>query len=214
MRDIDNLVDAIKAYTFEPDDDEEYEPDDAVLEVVDDAFIAIDWREEEFSIVEAVAEKIQATDKLSAEFTEEKIWITLNGEKILLPLTLTPHDRYVAISSLAYLLRDRYVFWQLVYRLEDDTHELLLTTLDQAAYLEEHHSDIVPSTLARLRLGHDYFHGIDVPYIENEDHNPSFDRDSQQVAENRRVLEEETRKLMEEIRNEVHRPSKPWWKFW
>lgn len=138
------------------------------------AYIFIDHREEEESIVFAVAERI--SEELEPELDDEAMYIVYAGERHKIPLQFSPHDRYIAISSLAMLLRERYRFFLLEPSLSDDTHGLLIAPIaDVDAWGE------IPEHLTSLEIGYDYFHQIRIPYLGGEDSAPNFAVESQQV---------------------------------
>ena len=91
----------------------------------DDAYIFIDHRQEEGSIVAFVSERLAPADVLAMRY-DEALFVTFRGQEHRIPLTFSRHDRYVAVSSLAELLKDDYRFFVLVPSLDSDTHGLLV----------------------------------------------------------------------------------------
>ncbi len=150
-------------------------------EEFDEQFVVIDHRSEEEEVVEAIAEKI--VESLDSFWEDDELWVSLNGERYKLPLTVTPHDRYVAISSLAELLKQQYTFWLATDSLQDDTHYLLILSNQVSEELKKEHSEFMQDKLTELELGHDYFGGLDVPYLHHEDHNPEFKQQAKELAE-------------------------------
>lgn len=143
----------------------------------EDAYVIIDHREEETSIVEYVSERLAAEDALEAEEDGEQLLVCHQGRKHVIPLSFSPHDRYIMISSLAELLRGRYQFFVLKPSLCDDTHALLIV-----ADSDVRRWGAIPDHLAALDPGYDYFHDVRVPYLNHESSAPSFEDERQSVA--------------------------------
>lgn len=170
----------------------------------------IDHRACEDEIVDAVA--AQVDEPLGAEWVDDALWVHWDGERRRLPLTGTPHDRYVALGSLAAWLGGRYRFWLAEEHLQDDTHGLLVTRAggeaDHLATVEAGGRVFVP-----LRPGHDYFHGIDVPCLGTDARGPDFARHAAKPAAARRESQRDLiamladdpgfRSKMTELRREV-----------
>ena len=94
----------------------------------DEAYIFVDHRDEESSIVEQVSERLASEHKLSAREDGDDLFVTYCGQRASHPAdAFRAHDRYVAISSLAELLKDRLprsLFW--LRARARDTHGLLV----------------------------------------------------------------------------------------
>jgi hypothetical protein len=135
----------------------------------DSAYLFVDHREAETSIVEYVSERLSPEDALNAKDEADGISVLYRGQTYVIPLQMSTHDRYIMISSLAELLRERYQFFVLQPSLDGDTHGLLVAT----------HGDVrnwgeAPSHLTALDLGYDYFNDIRVPYLNHEASAPEF----------------------------------------
>lgn len=153
--------------------------------------VIVDHRSEDSEIVESVASWIHPDNgSLQWEEEDEAAYLIWRGEKQRIPLTYTSHDRYVTISSIAYILRDVYDLWLLKERLGDDTHSLLLLPKADSSKLEASHPQWTADTLVRLDLGYDYFGKIRVPYVQNENHNPHFLEDAARIGEEHRKFVE------------------------
>ena len=139
----------------------------------DEAYIFIDHREEEESIVFSVSDRLAPADALDTR-CDETLFVTFRGQEHRIPLTISPHDRYVAVSSLAELLKDDYRFFVLVPSLNSDTHGLLVVPKSVAEAWNP-----LPEHLTPLELGFDYFGQIKVPYLYHEDGAPDFARESE-----------------------------------
>src|SRR5262245_2206219 len=139
----------------------------------EEAYIFIDHREEEESIVLSVSERLAPADALATR-CDETLFVTFRGQEHRIPLTISRHDRYVAVSSLAELLKDDYRFFVLVPSLNSDTHGLLVVPKSVAEAWNP-----LPEHLAPLELGFDYFGQIKVPYLFHEDWAPDFARESE-----------------------------------
>jgi len=191
-----------------------------------DVLVGFDWRQEEDSIVSAVSERLAPEDALLPDLEGEELWVTWHGERYRLPLTITPHDRYVAVSSLAALLAGRYRFWVLKTSLDTDTHALLVLGTAEAAYLEARHARWLARHFEPLDLGFDYFNGIRVPYWGHEDHNPEFERQAREMREAGEAAAPQLEALVHQAMREaglkpgfgleaaLKAARKPWWKFW
>jgi len=143
----------------------------------DDAYVFIDHREEETSIVEYVSQRLAPEDALEVEEDDEQISVRHRGRSHLVPLQMSPHDRYIMISSLAELLRERYRFFVLEPSLDGDTHGLLVVSQGDVRSWAA-----VPDHLVPLELGHDYFNDIRVPYWNQEASAPDFAVEREHVA--------------------------------
>ena len=75
---------------------------------------------------------------------------------------------------MAELLDGKYSFWLEKDSLYSDTHGLFITTSIMGEELQAHHRDWLNAHFTKLCIGHDYFHDIDIPYVNNEDYNPDF----------------------------------------
>ena len=144
----------------------------------DEGLIWVDHREAEDDIVAAVAEVLEAGDKLYAEWRDDVLVAVYQRQAHEIPLTLSPHDRYVAISSLAELLKAGYRFWIRRDSLDGDTHGLLVASRSALAALTSAEREALEAAFQPLELGHDYFHGLRVPYLGHLDNNPDLARES------------------------------------
>jgi hypothetical protein len=191
-----------------------------------DTLVWVDWRQEEDAIVSAVSTRLAPDDALVPDLQGEELWVTWRGARHRLPLTITPHDRYVAISSIAALLAGLYRFWVLKNSLDSDTHALLVLAAPEAADLETRHAAWAARHFEPLDIGLDYFNGIRVPYWGNENNNPDFEREARQMREAREAagpaLEAVFHQVMREagikpgfgLEAALKLARKPWWKFW
>ena len=126
-------------------------------EALDDACVAIDWREEEEAIVEYFAEKLADNDKLEAVWKGDELWVVYNGKEHKLPLTISPKDRSVALSSLAVVLQPKYELRFLLQSAGGDTLSFLLLRRDEWGELARSHSDWLKEHFEPLKMGHDYW---------------------------------------------------------
>ena len=147
----------------------------------EEEIIWIDHRSCEDEIIEYIAEKLDIA--ISPVWKGEELWVEMSGKEWKVPLTFTRHDRYVALSSLAEILKDDFTFWLLKDSLEDDTHGLLLTSNQVSVELMAHHSSWLNSQLEKMSPGYDYFSGTDVPCLNKENNNPNFNDESQALDE-------------------------------
>jgi hypothetical protein len=154
-------------------------PDDVQSEAV----IWVDHRETEDWIVDQVAEAVAPAHRLEQEFRGDDIYVTYDGAEYRIPLTLSRHDRYVAISSLAAILQRDYDFWLEKDSLGGDTHGFVVLEKNRLDAEEPGVKQAFLEKFAPLELGMDYFSGIAVPYTGNEQHNPDFDKQAREYQE-------------------------------
>jgi hypothetical protein len=146
------------------------------LESDEDAYIFVDHRDEEASIVLSVSERLAEKHALQVEEDGELMSVIFQSKTYPIPLQISRHDRYIMISSLAELLREHYAFFLLKSSLDSDTHGLLVAAKSSASAWNP-----LPGYLVPLELGYDYFSAIRVPYLGNEDSAPSFSTDQERV---------------------------------
>ena len=149
----------------------------------DAAYLFIDHREEETAVIDSISVYLKPEDELEVIQTEAGgLVVRHQGRDLELPLTGTPHDRYVAISSVAALLDGRYQVFLEKGSLQSDTHALLFVAKEDAEAFGP-----PPPHLVSLKLGKDYFsasrelpEGIDIPYADTP--MPAFAEQSRRVA--------------------------------
>jgi hypothetical protein len=138
-------------------------------------FIWIDWRSFEVEVVEGAIQVLGEDGSLGFEEEDDEITVLYNGRRFEIPLTHTGSDRYVMISSMAEILKDKYVFWLDRGSAEGaDTHGLLLLTHAQSEELCRDHADWAAEHLLAFEPGFDHFSGLKVPFLHHPDHNPDF----------------------------------------
>jgi hypothetical protein len=187
----------------------------------DDEFLGMDsiddwvlWFGRQSQYIRQFDQKLQYFDKLAGDYKEGQLWIDLNGEQHVLPTHMgDEHGAYIALSSIAWLLKDSYDFWLLKHLMDDvdDRHAMLVTTKVQSVALTANYPGPVSRWFIPLKLGHDYFCGIDVPYLDHEDHNPLFDAQREAVAPIIRRIREQWVQRNAEL-SEEHRESQAWQK--
>lgn len=155
-----------------------------------ECFLWIDWRSFETEVVEGIIGLLGEDEVLDFEEDEDGgITVLYNGRRFEIPLTQTGSDRYVMISSMAEILKDRYVIWLDRESAEGaDTHGLLLLTQDQSAELLRDHADWAAEHLLAFEPGFDHFNGIKVPFLHHPDHNPDFAAQRQAMDEGRQQV--------------------------
>jgi hypothetical protein len=141
-------------------------------EDLDDCIAWIDWRSEEEEVVQAVQEQI--AESLDCSWEGDEFFVHVNGEKLRIPLTFSRCDRYVTISSLAEILKEKYVFFLRDGYQGNDTHGLLIVTKECAADLRGKYGTWLNKYFGELVPGIDNFSGLRVPYLGNENHNPNL----------------------------------------
>jgi len=221
MRDLQRMLKVTAIYASGPD----YDRDDASIytldETPDDDFVSQDeigdeflwfgWLQQEEGLVTALGWKLKSHDNLIAEWRGDQFWISLNDEQHLFPLSCDEHNTYITISSIAHLLRKRYDFWLVKYLLSADMHALLITTKSETEELVSNHSRAMSRWFIPLQLGHDYFSGIDVPYLHHENHNPLFEKQRDAIAPVIAKINKEIANKGARVR-EVHKQREIWLK--
>jgi hypothetical protein len=143
-------------------------------DALDDHISWIDWRSEEEEVISAVQE--QTNEPLDAIWSEGEYdgdFLVKWGESIFkIPLTISRVDRYVAICSLAEILKDKYTFFLRDGFDGSDTHGLLVVSNECADELQTNFSHWLNDYLHPLELGVDHFSGLSIPYYGHEDNNP------------------------------------------
>jgi hypothetical protein len=140
----------------------------------ENAYIVIDRDDEESILVELIAERLAPEHELWVSQDGDDFRVTYRDQEYRIPLAISRHDTYIAISSLAELLKEDYWFFLLVPSLGRDTHRLLVVPAAQAQTW-----GALPAHLKPLELGLDYFGGIKVPYLNHEGAAPSFASESE-----------------------------------
>lgn len=176
---------------------------------MNDQLIWIDHREEEESIVSWVAESIGEPGALSPLWKDDQLWAVYKGEEFHLPLTISMHDRYVAIDSLACILKQDYGFWLETESLGGDTHGLLVLKHEDFKQLSEGTRVDFLAKFTPLELGHDYFSGLTIPYLGNPDNNPNLAQESAEQDQAMKAMVQsamespEMKKAMEDFRSDL-----------
>ena len=211
MNDLNRLAEAIRAYAcedYDADDDDLDEDEDfkeEVEELIFQAFIPVDAAHDELEIVLRVAEKVKATNQLEGERVDDQLWVTLNNERYQLPLTSSGCDQYVTLSSLAYLLKEQYDFWILQSDQASGSHLLLVANKSDSEEMKKNNPQIIPEPLRPMKLGHDYFLDIEIPYLHHENNNPNFENERDNIIKEgvrlRERKNEHMRDLFEGIRS-------------
>lgn len=181
------------------------------------AIVWIDHDAEEEAIVEAISVRLAPADALGAGFDEtETFCVEWRGAPHPIPLSFSPHDRYILISSLAAMLRERYRFYLLTDTLSEASHGLIVLPA----------GDTAPEGAAPLELGVDYFEpGMRLPYLGRLDNNPDFARAREQYAQERQAAGAELQHWLEtdpgmqrivgDLRADIGRGGRRhWWRFW
>jgi len=156
----------------------------------DQALLWIDHRDEDDGIIESLSRRLGEGDAIAVDWRDDDLWAMYRGTAHRVPLTFTPHDRYVAIGSVAELVKDRYGLYVSKASLRSDTHGLAVLAHAEVASASDAARQVLQERFTRVAPGTDYFGGPDLPYVGNEDHNPEF---AAQAA----VFDQEQRELMQ-----------------
>lgn len=186
--------------------DHRSQEDEIIFEVADylNEPLFAEWRDDKLWLCYANSESGANADSganlgsgASAEANAEAHTGSEADKYWLLPLTFTRHDRYVALSSLAEVLKDKYSFWLVEGRLGDDTHGLLILSHEVALQLQAEHAEWLAATLVPMQLGFDYFNEIKVPYLGHEDNNPEFVQQAEAINNSLLQLDKELNSFLE-----------------
>lgn len=186
--------------------DHRSQEDEIIFEVADylNEPLFAEWRDDKLWLCYANSESGANADSganlgsgASAEANAEAHTGSEADKYWLLPLTFTRHDRYVALSSLAEVLKDKYSFWLVEGRLGDDTHGLLILSHEVALQLQTEHAEWLAATLVPMQLGFDYFNEIKVPYLGHEDNNPEFVQQAEAINNSLLQLDKELNSFLE-----------------
>jgi len=140
----------------------------------DPALLWVDHRDEDDGIVASLSRRLGKGDEIAVAWRDDDLWATWRGTSHLIPLTFTPHDRYVAIGSVAELVKERYGLYVRKSSLQGDTHALAVLPHAEVAAASDAARRLLEERFTRIEPGIDYFGGPAVPYVGNEDHNPEF----------------------------------------
>ena len=140
----------------------------------DAALVWIDHRDAEDDIVQWLSLRLDEGDGIAVDWRDDDLWATYRGTAHRIPLTFTPHDRYVAIGSVAELVKERYGVYVRKSSSRGDTCTLALLAHAEVAAASEADRQLLDEHFTRVEPGTDYFGGLAVPHVGNEGHNPEF----------------------------------------
>lgn len=173
--------------------------------------IWVDHRACEDELIEEIAETLNLN--LNLDWQGDTLQVTYREKHFVIPLTLTRHDRYVALSSVAELLKGEYTFWLLSAHQHDDTHGLFIVDRKTAEELKSRYANWSQQHLVLMQLGYDYFNGIDVPYLHHENNNPHFKQEALEVEQHLQSVKTEFEQIvkndpvmqqtMQNLRNDI-----------
>lgn len=166
-------------------------------ESADQALLWIDHRDEDDGIIRSLSRRLGDGDGIALDWRGNDLWATCRGTAHRVPLTFTPHDRYVAIGSVAELVKDRYGLYVSKASLRSDTHGLAVLAHAEVAAASDAARQAFEARFIRVVPGTDYFGGPAVPYAGHEDHNPLF-------AEQAAAFDQEQREAMEALVRTPH----------
>ena len=140
----------------------------------DEALLWFDHRDEDDGIIESLSRWLGGGDEIAVDWRDDDLWATYRGTAHRIPLTFTPHDRYVAIGSVAALVKDRYGLYVRKSSLRSDTHGLAVLSHAEVASASDAARRALQERFTRIEPGTDYFGGPALPYVGHEGHNPEF----------------------------------------
>ncbi len=135
--------------------------------LADEHGVIVDWRACEDEVVADFGRRLVSGDTLTARLDGNELYVTFNDAEYRVPLTHSPADRYVAISSLMSLLGERYELRRLKASVDSDTHVFLLLLREAWRLLDERHRSWADSLFESVPIGVDGFgNGETVPYVQ------------------------------------------------
>ena len=194
----------------------EYGATGKIEAALNEAVTLFDWQDKEEAIIRDVAYRLDEDGKrkLSGAWRGGSFFIMLDGETHRPPLTMSRHDSYVMLSSLAVLLGDEFEFLLLRRSIEEERHMLLVLTKAQARLLRARlDADFTP-LLTRMKLGFDYFFSIDIPYLRHEDNNPLFKEQCDEITHQIEAARKQAGLDPGLSTTPTIPTDQPWWKFW
>lgn len=113
-------------------------------------FFAVDWREDDASIVEYCAECLDS-DSLRAEWREDSLVIIRDGSETAVPLTDSDADRHITICALNDVLQPEYEIRYLVCSQGSDTAGFAVLRSSDWQSLEQECRPVVGENFLKLR---------------------------------------------------------------
>jgi hypothetical protein len=107
-----------------------------IQDFTSDFGVVIDWRQEEDSVVEDFAAKLE-NEILSAEYSETGLSVNYNGIKHEIPLTFSMKDRYITIRGLMDILNEKYEIRVFENSLGSDTHVFYVKENDWWSFMDK-----------------------------------------------------------------------------
>ena len=153
---------------------------------LEDNLVHVDHRDDEDGLIKVIAESLQLY--LKCHWEEDTLLVTYRSQHYVIPLTFTPHNHYVTISSIALLLNYAFTFWVAHNSLENDTHSLVILINNLSKQLKKTHQLWLIKNLVKLELGFDYFYSIKIPYLHNKKNAPDFEKESINSKQEKEVL--------------------------
>ena len=119
--------------------------------------LVVDWRSEEGSLVDALAE-ILPEAKLGHEWVEaeDDIYLTYRGRRYKVGLTLSGRDRYITLRRLNEVMVGDYELRGFRHTLGDDTHCFYPATCEWWAAMDKAFATEVERVFARLTVNMDF----------------------------------------------------------
>ena len=162
----------------------------------DQALLWIDHRDEDDGIIEPLSRSLGDGDEIAVDWRDDDLWATYRGTARRIPLTFTPHDRYVAIGSVAALVKNRYGLYGSKSSLRSDTHGVVVLSHAEVASASDAARRALQEPFTRIEPGTDSFGGPALPCVGHEDHNPEF---AAQAA----AFDQGQRETMQAVRSEL-----------
>lgn len=174
-----------------------------------DLLIRFDHRDEEESIISALSNQLAVEDHITLVWKDEQLWFRYHEQDYYVPLSFSMHDRYIAISSFAELVKEHYTLFLDKESRKSDTHGLLLLAKADIQLLSASALNTLRDQFIELERGYDYFSGLIVPYIDHLDHNPHLEDEAREqmtsLREHYQALENspEIQNILTNLRQEI-----------
>lgn len=128
----------------------------------------IDWKEEEDEIVKSFGKRLDSADKLESFTKGDDLWFSYHGQEYKLPLTRSPKDRSVAVSSLVEMLKDKYDIRLLKWSKDTDSRAFLILPKADWQALDQENPAWARDHFESVAVGTDFFgRGEPVPYVHH-----------------------------------------------
>jgi hypothetical protein len=120
----------------------------------DGVFVPIETDYEDDGTVDWISQFLAEADQLTPRLEGETFFITYHGQEWQVPLAISRHDRYITVSSVAEIIKDRYAIFIDRTTIGEEFNYLLIAAKDTIAARGPRPDYLIP-----LQIGFDYFSG-------------------------------------------------------